>query len=596
MSTEAMDFDLFLSAVTKVWNTPELVLEIMSYFVLERNDLITLSTVSKQLRVLALSLLVETMDVPLSRVKQNRNLIQDKPELAASIKHIRVWDDELEIRLRGRPHSKPTILATPLPRRREPWNGLDEEERHEHGSFEGDYRWFELGAFLNSVCRDRSTRIPKIDLTFALNNAFDVNGVFEDDVGIQDFVAVRVIPDRGEGPDMDEYPEVWNQFVDDAKTLWAQVGHSIAQTRHEATNSTRAFSVDDFLRGDNHHWCSSTSVWNAAKAAYKDNVERLSIRISADEDNSRNACALLDADWPQLRSLSLTSTETGLMHWDEIQSRIDDFLSRHPHLEDIHITADGFFEPAPFPQDFPNLKKCSVDKTTPPFLGDFIARHHRTLTDLTIPRVIRAEEFSNILPDASRVPNLTVLRSEIEVAAMFVSQGARIRHYQFEEIQYFSDLQLDQWLLPTWAAAEAVTCLDIEVSRHDIQAVIVRLLRVLPAVSIPNLFELSVCSTENEDVSLQSVEEGVVRVRDFLAALHRHKRLRAVRIEHMGARPFPFERRLEFDLKDAPPRLRYVSWHAPTHNHTQYFRMIPLADSQDALGKPTRAPAGLLPC
>ncbi|KAE8234054.1 hypothetical protein CF326_g899 [Tilletia indica] len=560
----------------KVWDNSEIVLEILSYLVRERIDLLVISRVSKSLRVLALQLLVRHLDVPLTNAPACVHFFEANPNFCNSIKFVRVWDDEAvrQIELGPGASTQPPKYRT-FTQRLPTYDSVQER----------DLRWFGFDRLLRVLQAHRTTQpLPLIDVTIGITGV----SVFKATTRrfpklLQRISALRVIYDQEEEPDLDNDSERMQQLAQLATIRWRQLGLMIADMFHTGGQlpALRLFHAEDGIYWSPKEWHTDQESWDLLKNVLPTTVEDLAIKLSWDEADLKRTCTLLETDWPLLRTFSLRSEIFETPNLNRIQQVIDQFLTRHQHLEDISIYAFFDFDSIPIPQNFPKLKKCAIDKSNYADLAPFLARHYGTVTDLAIPELVIRERdptlfppdiSTNLEPDSLK---LEVLRASPEVAATFVSKGARPRHYEMEDARSVQELKFDQWLFPVSEAAEAVTCLNVSVTTsllEDLTGEAVLQAEFLWSGALPNLVELAlrwaISGTSDR------ADDGRELVCETLAILKHQMFLRALRLEHPHAALLPPDTVLDLEWDDAmPPRLEYLTWHSSSINVSQYFRV-----------------------
>ncbi|KAE8218785.1 hypothetical protein CF319_g7402 [Tilletia indica] len=549
-------------AVSKIWGTAEVVIQILSHLVQERIDLLTVSTVSKHFRTLALRLLVRDLDVPLTRAPSIVRYFEAHPEMASSIHHLRIRDDGAECGLWFQKYAYNTI-DIPV---------YDSEQ-------ERDKRWLQVGRLFKVLLTHRHNQsLPPIDLTIGITSISAFKSMQGYDKVARKIVALRVITNLGRGPDEEDEPDRWRQFVQLSTTRWRQLADMLDTEGQKP--ALRLFHADAGVDISRQNRYIDREAWDSLKRVLPATVEELALDLNSEDDDPDRTCSLFEAEaWPRLRTFSLgiddTDGDWGFREFTRSRELVDQFLSRHSHLEDIQVRYDLDYPVGPVTQTFPNLKKCKIGMSDRAHLAPFLARHYATVTELEILPFDFTQEDATLFPpevDATLTSNffkLDVLRASPEVSAAYVSRGAKPRHYQLEGSKTIGELQLDKWLFPVREAAEAVTCLDVGVSNPEV----VRgedLLRgkFLPAGALPNLVEMVLAWLES------GVKLGTGIVCEVIATLKHQGALRALRLEHAHAPHLPNNTVLDLRGDDAiPPQLEYLTWHSASDNVTQYFRI-----------------------
>ncbi|KAE8255314.1 hypothetical protein A4X13_0g3082 [Tilletia indica] len=559
-----------------VLHTSEIAVEIFSYLVRERIDLLTISKLSKALRAIVLPLLVRELDVPLKKAPSCVHFFEAHPYLTNSVEFMRIRDDEA-VRKVGlmppRSFTQPPTTGGPT----QTFPEYDSEE-------ERDLRWFGIDRLLGVLLTHRAKQPPPLmDITIGITGI----SVFKATMRrlpqlLQRIAALRVICDLDQ-LNRPIQPHMMHRFSQLAAKRWRQLGLMVAdmfQTEGQPP-ALRLFHAEDAIYGNDSKWNITRESWDLLKEVLPTTVEDLAIRLNLDETYPHRNCTLLETDWPRLRKFSLKSRELGSVRADRIQEAIDQFLTRHQHLEDIWIDAHADIESIPIPQTFPNLKRCAMAKSDYADLAPFLARHYGTVTDLMVPDDDVDEPAPNLFPpviSANLEPDslkLEVLRASPEIASAFVSKGARPRHYVMEDVRNDEELGFDQWLFTVNEAAEAVTCLNVMVTTlpgEDEYGSDVLQAEFLQGGDLPNLVELAlrwaIPGTSDK------AQDGRESICNTLANLEHEDSLRALWLEHPLAGPLPPDTILKLLWDDGiPPRLEYLTWYSSSVNVAQYYRI-----------------------
>ncbi|KAE8234055.1 hypothetical protein CF326_g896 [Tilletia indica] len=565
-------------ASRKVWDNSEIVLEILSYLVRERIDLLVVSTVSKSLRVLALQLLVRHLDVPLTRAPACVHFFEANPKLCDSIKFVRVRDREAVRHIELSPSS---LTQAPTSKTfKQPLPTYDSEQ-------ERDPRWFGFDRLLSVIQTHRTLQpLPLIDLTMGITGVSVLKATMRRFPEFaQRIAALRVISDLEDAQDGHRNLEDLQQLRQLAAARWRQLGLMVADMYQtgEHPSALRVFHADDATYQNVSNWYINGEAWASFKAVLPTTVEDLALRLKS-EANHNQACILLEADWPRLRKFRLLSSVKDGPDSNRIQTILDRFLTRHQHLEEIWIGHWRDSNLLQLSQTFPNLKKCFMWTSGHAKLGPFFARHYHTVTDLEVSSDATDDENPNLFPPgivANFEPDsLHVLRTWVEVAEAFVNRGARPRHLEMDKVWRLENLNLHTWLFSVSEAAEAVTCFDVVVNQYargrswDGASAVLEA-KFLPASALPNLVELALSwedysTPQGQDAS----KNGTGIVRKALATLNHQTSLRALRLEHPHAPVFPPDTVIDLEGENAmPPQLEYLTWHSASVNVSQYFRI-----------------------
>ncbi|KAE8244188.1 hypothetical protein A4X13_0g6774 [Tilletia indica] len=536
------------SAVEKVWRTAELATHILSYLVRERIDLIVCSTVSKYFRALALPLLVQTLDVPITKAGLTLYFFESNPTLADFIKYIRIWENRPGRFNPKTPDGSICVYDT-------------EEER--------DPEWMKIADLVGLILKGQTTaQLPLLDVTVSLASMSTFNNAMlrQNRQAAQRIVALDIVPSPMR--DMDDFTDNAEQYpvYTELFTMrWRQLGLFVTEMCSASANANPPALKRFEIGGKGYYaWYADAEFWHCLKRALPATVEDLVLELPPAESDFSRAAVLLATEWPHLRAsnFALDTHDGGWV------SRIDQFFARHQHLENIEITSIDYG---------PEITIPNTDLAVPDTSS--LVRSSLTLPHATLEKVALGE-------DALR---LDVLRASSRVAALLVRNGVTVRHYEFDYVSSIKELRLDEWLFPVREAAEAVTCLDIEVRFDDVRTESdsggddTRILQAsflpadaLPAGALPNLTELVLCWGDCGSQNLLSTADGEALLAGALATLKHQKSLRHLRLEHADGMPFPsLPNIIEVEDNDPiPPQLEYITWHSAYKDCTQRYRVV----------------------
>ncbi|KAE8264579.1 hypothetical protein A4X09_0g6929 [Tilletia walkeri] len=570
------------SAVEKVWRTAELATQILSYLVRERIDLIVCSTVSKYFRALALPLLVQTLDVHLPNAPRLCYLFETNPKMADSIKYIRIWDDKWTYRSSRSETDDGSIHV---------YNS--EEER--------DPEWMKIAHLFDLILKSRTKeQLPLLDITIGVESISALGVMLRrHEQAAKRVSALHVMPCQM--PSRPAYLGTSQQnskVADLFRMRWRQLGLLVKEMCETSANANppvlKRFHMDEdpsdwHAYNTGYNWWTDAEFWNCLKGTLLSTVEDLIWEpppwTHRDFFWVEN---LLEPEWPHLRTFNLKFRSMD-SRW---QSRIDQFLSRHKHLENIEITTTTNARNITISNTFPKLKRYHIGMMTDDIMASFLCPDFPTIRDLTVcaawSSLLRSP--STFLPQASLEKDasykdalgLDVLRASSRVAALLVRSGVTVRHYEFDCVRSTKELRLDEWLFPVREAAEAVTCLDMRTCQtggdyedSDDDDTYTLRARFLPAGALPNLTELVLSWGDPE--KLLSAWDSESLIAGALASLKHQKFLRHLRLEHSGGQSFPpwLNTVPEVENSDQiPPRLEYITWHSSCSSFTQRYRVM----------------------
>ncbi|KAE8226208.1 hypothetical protein CF319_g1165 [Tilletia indica] len=594
------------SAVEKVWRTAELVTQILSYLVRERIDLIVCSTVSKYFRALALPLLVQALDIRVPDARRARYFFRKNPKMADFVKYIRIRDDE-QARRRSRIQARDGSIYV-----------YDSKE-------ERDSKWIKIADLFDLIVKGRSKeQLPLLDVTIASASisAFSVM-LRRHKQAARRIAGLHFIPCRM--PRWPTHTSDPDPHVKIGKLLtlrWRQLGLLLKKMCNTSANANPCAlnrlhigaSLRRKDRNDWYNWWAPEKFWPSLKGILPVTVEDLALELPLTQASYFWAADLLESEWPHLRTFNLVVERPAV----PLQSSIEQFLARHQHLENIEVTSKEIGPGIAISNAFPKLKRCHIkmDKD----LASFLSQHIHTIRDLTVshtywrPEPLTSTRFRLAILDKEAFEKdalrLDVLRARADIAAGLVRSGVTVRHYEFDRTSSIKGLGLDYWLFPVREAAEAVTCLDIEVKVADLDSdwdfgghdtsLRISLLPedALPAGALPNLAELVLSWDVYRSQKHLSTVDGKALVARALATLKHQRFLRHLRLEHTQGLPFPSGPNAVLEVENSdqiPPRLEFITWRSLDENCTQRYRvMFPvqpdLATDVAAEGIATRRP------
>ncbi|KAE8233234.1 hypothetical protein CF326_g1734 [Tilletia indica] len=559
------------SAAEKVWRTAELATQILSYLVRERIDLIVCSTVSKYFRALSLPLLVHALDVHLPNAPRTCYFFETNPKMGKFIKYIRIWDDKQDCR---DPNTETNGSV----------HVYDSDE-------ERDPKWMEIAHLFDLILKSRTKeQLPLVDITIGAASISALSAMLQrHEQATRRIVALRIVPSSALHH-LRVYHDNSEQTLKVAELMtmrWRQLGLLLTDMCKTSANANSPMLKRFHFGGnDFYDWSAHAEFWHCLKRALPATIEDLVLWLPLPESDFLQAAVLLEAEWPHLRAFNL-DVEPRDGKWE---SRIDQFLARHQHLENIEVTNAKVAPEVTIPKTFPKLKTCHLNMMMDADLASFLSRHFHTIRDLKVPHSSLHRSPSTILPHAildkqalgTDALQLDVLHASPSIAAHLVHSGVTVRHYEFGCLSSIKELRMDDWLFPVREAAEAVTCLDIQVWIYYADGMDIgrdQTLRgnFLPVGALPNLTELALSwGGYNFRVNL-STADGEALIAGALATLKHQKFLRHLRLEHSGGQPFPPGPNAVLEVENSnqiPPRLEYFTWHLSYHAYTQRYRVM----------------------
>ncbi|KAK0566623.1 hypothetical protein OC861_003146 [Tilletia horrida] len=580
------------SACWRVWHTNELALSILAE--LNQLDLLNSSLVSKQFRFLALSRLLHSqLDIPITRVGSYLALIiQNKARALHQLRHIRIYDDILPVRLRVRPRGgrSPFLMWSP-PVRPNP----NEEDAHTALN-KIDYRnIFALDNFLRVLSTQCAPRPPTFELTIGLSSAATFAGILQTHPFFADhLVTLRIVVDHVDEPVRPFQEADWVQYVKTAETHWANlvglIEHIQLRPSSSAIRLQNVYFVDPRPEPTGH-WYAHRRVWDPLRHALSSSVRTLALRLGSDEGEDQRECSLMGGGvlWPNLRSFSLTVHRDIGIHWAPIRASLIDFLTRHAaQLEELYIDAPHHYERQPLETAFPSLQSCEVDIFTTTQLCAFIEAHRETLQHVRFPRQpldAPPSAATESLPENIGVlaTGLVSFRGPYHPALAFARQARNITHFHLDTAHSLEDIEQNlvfQSLRRSMAApAQAITCLDLNTNTPPSDTANEQLRETLTAEGFPNLVELRLqFPTKGSFGEPAPIPSSWIGARDqikgILKALRGLPRLAALRLGLHAVPPLPMPEVRMAKLDDIPPSLQFLIFHPSTPPGEHYFAVL----------------------
>ncbi|KAK0527136.1 hypothetical protein OC834_004548 [Tilletia horrida] len=581
---------------TRALEVAEIVTHIFAYLAREQVDLVQLSTVNKQLRSLALPLLVRDLDVPLSRVPAFVHLFQANPTLGRFIRSMRLRDEEAELIHRARPHSRPRFVPE-LQDRDPPPHQRNYKDRGDHDNT--DARWLDIKDFMRVLSNQWEYDLPPLDVGLGISSIDSFRASIEAHTSLWPITAFRVTADHDREPRTADHLMEWDQYLDERDTRWEKLGKTIKSIFCKERRTQPLFTL---LLEDYDHpiftelYQIPDSTWEMTKAHLSSTLQTIIIQIDGEEIDQSWLEILLGARWPNLRCIKL---KPGIGAGDpQYGADIDDFLTRHPHLEEIWIDGATFFNEPSFSQTFPRLSKFFYGEASSRRLARFIDRHANTLVEVALSDDFDSRQLA--VRDRRPLPQLRILRASREVTAAIVATGLapQLSHLQlhpFPHLHRFAPLEEPDidWTTHRTAAAK-LTCLDIELSDGHMNPTLEKIGQDFGSHTFPNLAELALCFLYKRELCpLQREGTAASMVAYLLRQLRPATALRALRIEQTDSRPFSSSTKLEFPTDHVPSALEYFTWHSPNYNRTQHFRVVAASVSIDTREPLSRAPGEL---
>ncbi|CAD6911303.1 unnamed protein product, partial [Tilletia caries] len=484
--------------VTNAWRVmhiPELFALIATYLEREMVDLVALSTVSKHIRRLTLPHMVRYLDIRIQRSDQICRFFEANPgpALIEKIEFVRIREDDVYDKFRYRSHSRRSRQPVP--------------------PFPIYWKWGEVGSLLSLIEKRSKTPLPRIDISVAASDIAFMKSNLERTPNLMSRIcALRMIVDidatdsfvyASEAEMMaavtNAFGMSWDTFPSLIQSISSPnlVVFEFDNTVHRPFPSS-AYAAVAGIAPPREIW--SDIVQHLAK-----HVRELSVGFCLFDIDHAGYTEVMLASWPRLRSARIKFAGShDSAEWVEILS----FLTVHgARLEDLAIE-NNQNGPVGFNHTFRRLQsislsrdvfKCYRDADRASRQAAFAERHSHSIREWSLSgnTLADARTLLDQPSRASLLGQIRVLRASKEVAEHYIRAGARPRHLQLDAAKDLDSLQLWRWLNSKGLrkAAEAITCLDIEVSSESLADLNLQLGHVFSSDHFPNLQELILCST-----------------------------------------------------------------------------------------------------
>ncbi|CAD6929610.1 unnamed protein product [Tilletia controversa] len=573
-----------MTATQRFFNLPELVNILCACCSTERVDLLTLASVSRSFRAIALPHWARYLDLALSTADSKLNFFIAQPALLPHIRFLRIRNDITE-----RQHEFGFNPHTPSRR------AASRSKPH----------WNEMTLLLAMIAAQSSSlhRPPAIDITVGITQVGALENALRPFPRLhQRIVALRILPDVNTDvmadQEQQEYEESWQEnwtslarFI---QRIYAQ-SRSPSQQSHDGDSSNPSGSalglrVFHFghtdLEAEDYDWSPPAvplEFWEEFSAATTSSLRDLSLTL-ARSDLPEDIFPLLAHS--HLSNFVLKRSASGTI------DSLEDFLDQNQStLEDLHLNIGDPAEPLSFRQDFPKLKYCQiwseeyVSRSTQLEVRINFAQRHPQLKG-TAHRVISSD-----VPSFPRgiYPNLRVLGSIDMAFEEHALQGGRLSHLR--TALNLEELATHSWLARNPDAAKAITCLELFYRRDTLAEDLQPHFRsAFSSDFLPNLTELSIGYVNSGGTSIFDSSEVRVfgdplperqLVRIF-ADLCPATSLRVLHLSDSCAVPFQDTGDLLANVPHArfPSSLEYFSWFIPGLNETHYYRFVPSSEEQ----------------
>ncbi|CAD6976840.1 unnamed protein product [Tilletia controversa] len=341
------------SAASLFFCIPELLSLVFAQLAYEKIDLVVLSRVSKFLRANVLPLLVESLNVPLTKAAQVRDFLEANPGLAGQVKYVRIFDDIAHHLFHRRP-----IVGY----------GLSVQRSHDAPLMPKDM-WEHLGNLFTTLQNNVEMLPTLMDLSFGqFNFANFLIQLRRHPRLVEELASLRIVDDfdpehhQGEAPDDFEY-HVGFRFRVFSEDL-ADVVRLVCDVQDEVGSDTfRYFGIRAADSFDRPAFLPEFGPRLLSRLAKR--IRHLSLVMdSVSKDDTDTYVNMADADWPELLEFEVGARTLGGDWHRTLRSATVAFCSGHKNLTvtDTCIELPGTSSSAPYwvHLTLPRLKSCSL--------------------------------------------------------------------------------------------------------------------------------------------------------------------------------------------------------------------------------------------
>ncbi|KAK0558287.1 hypothetical protein OC844_005274 [Tilletia horrida] len=560
------------SSSDRFFSKPKLLTLVASHLRYEKADLITLSQVSKRVRACTLPLLVESVNVRLTRIGQLNIYLQRNAGISEHIKYLRIFDDVAHHHAHYLDSSLHPDLLKSLRNQDDPKHGKDV--------------WSNLSHLLMTIQGSKQIATPLLALSFGQYHLVELyNAVRKATRVLERLVSLQIVSDFA----VSRYKRIDRSA---AEMMFRQHGTALSEdlenlllvicdAQDEAGTTTfRTLAIDAFWIEDLHRGPVFPTFRLRLLKRMANRLRDLDIGIvCSTSDDIAALCALLKVNWPKLASFGLRLNDIpGADDYRQLRDAVSDFLKRHNQLQGTAISIDA--EEAPhihYPHwcdaALPQLRSCSLSMSAVDY--DYLvsfATEHEALRELTTRSSGIAAPFAY---HPSIATSLRKLRAGPEFGSEIVKTGVPLQH-----LALIVDEHYGPWA-ECWAqsgpSAKSMTCLEYAKMGCAFRDVLQEDSDLFTALKhLPELVELSLSFDYGENLGARDgPAQSAASLAELLIKLCEHgKNLRAVRIDYQAAADLPADAELVDIIGAIPPRLEYITWHVHYHDRTDHYRVL----------------------
>ncbi|KAE8238088.1 hypothetical protein A4X13_0g8520 [Tilletia indica] len=318
------------SAASRFFNTPELLNIALGHLVFEQVDLIMLSQVSKRLRANVLPVLVESLNVPLTKAGQLLEYLGANPGLAGHIKYVRIWDD-IAHHYFHRHHSSSAVMG----------------KRSKVAPHRPADMWKQLRQLLSALESSARTLPPMFELSFGRSSFGDLYDQLRRFPRLLErLAALRIVddfdPTQHQRPTVDETNQTVNDQTKQSTDDLRDIIRLICDAQDDAgSEAFRFFGIRSSSSSGSNSLDRASFLPNFRStrllSRLAQRVRSLSIVLEDPSERDVKAYkALFASNWPGLLHFDFRINDVlRTTEYEAIRSATVEFCQRHPGLTQV---------------------------------------------------------------------------------------------------------------------------------------------------------------------------------------------------------------------------------------------------------------------
>ncbi|KAE8217450.1 hypothetical protein CF319_g8465 [Tilletia indica] len=556
------------SATHRFLQRPELLSLVLDQLEFEQVDIITLSTVSKQMRTVALPRLVRSINLPITKAFDLMQLLRANAGLVEYIRYLRLWDP----------------LAHHYARTGE---GLASSQAPPH--FYAN-TWNHFGDLLMMVQQRQTSQIPFLDLSCGQISMYELYIQLKRAPRLLERLsALRVLPDftSSRYPGIADAVSLFHHHGEAISEELSDLLHMVLDMQDSAgSDALKVFHFEGFDLSEGGR----DSVLPALRPRL---LKRLAMRIEnlyiavpqAAESDMATFTALLAASWSKLRHFQLDLQSRLPSQHGTFKAKLLDFLYRHNQLVEVFIDIEEDAEMAdPFDWanfSLPQLRSCFFFDFWPDNMATFtFARRHGFIQEITLGRDGSCRAFSS--PEALKsLRSLRMHGHGHDCIGSFLSAGAPLTQVNMM-VAWNDATRIPASLCFDARLSSTITSVSLDFRFTGSTGLTRRLESLFNAGLFPAMAELVIRYAELviRYANVEKPQDSAASAQDLANILKALSNcpttaLRAISIDSSTADALPNDDELSKVIAEIPSSLEYVSWTTRPVLKIQYFRVLP---------------------